>query len=139
RFSGENLRAWDVVWGVGRGDVVIENSYVTVANTSVERDGSRIEADGRFSLGYPRKDGGEEINARVKLTRRPLADLRHAFLLDGYPVDGLLSGEFHLYAHYETPFGFGRMDIENGVAYGEPFDTASASLRFEGNGIRLDG
>jgi len=139
RFSGENLRAWDVVWGVGRGDVVIENSYVTVANTAVERDGSRIEAEGRFSLGYPRKDGGEEINARVKLTRRPLHDLRHAFLLDDYPVDGLLSGEFHLYGHYETPFGFGRMQIENGVAYGEPFDEASSSLRFEGNGVRLDG
>jgi hypothetical protein len=139
RFSGENLRAWDVVWGAGRGDVVIEDSYVTVANTAVERDGSRIEAEGRFSLGYPRKDGGEEINARVRLTRRPLGDLRHAFLLDDYPVDGLLSGEFHLYGHYETPLGFGRMQIENGVAYGEPFDNASASLRFEGNGVRLDG
>ena len=66
-----------------------------------------IDADGRFSLGYPRKDGGEEINARVRLTDRPIADLRHAFELDDYPVAGRLSGEFHLNGEYETPFGFG--------------------------------
>ncbi len=56
-----------------------------------------------FSLGYPRKDNGEEIDARVLITRRPLADLRHAFELDDYPVEGLVSGEYHLYGNYETP------------------------------------
>ena len=81
---------------------------------------------------------GEEINARVRLTDRPIADLRHAFLLDDYPVDGRLSGEFHLYGKFETPFGFGRMDITHGIAYKEPFESATASLRFEGAGVRLD-
>ena len=98
-----------------------------------------VETEGRFALGYPRRDGGEEINARVKVTNRPLADLRHAFLLDDYPIEGKLSGEFHLYGKYETPFGFGRMQIDEGVAYDEPFETATASLRFEGQGVRLDG
>ena len=36
-------------------------------------------------------------------------------------------------------FGFGRLVIDEGVAYGETFDTAAASLRFEGSGVRLDG
>ena len=73
------------------------------------------------------------------ITRRPLKDLSHAFEFDDYPVEGGVSGEYHLYGKYETPFGFGRLVIDQGVAYGETFDTASASLRFEGSGVRLDG
>ena len=137
-FSGERMRAWDVVWGDGAADIVIEHGYVTVENSAIRSGASVIETEGRFSLGYPRKDGGEEINARVRLTDRPIADLRHAFLLDDYPVDGRLSGEFHLYGKFETPFGFGKLQIADGVAYQEPFERASASLRFEGAGVRLD-
>ncbi|MEP6914487.1 MAG: translocation/assembly module TamB domain-containing protein, partial [Acidobacteriota bacterium] len=138
-FTGRNMRAWDTIWGAGTAQVAIENGYAEVSESAITRGDSRITAQGRFSLGYPRRDGGEEINAVVRMTRRPLPDLRHAFLLDAYPVDGLVSGEYHLYGKYETPFGFGRLVIDQGVAYGEPFDTASAALRFEGAGVRLDG
>ncbi len=138
-FSGERLRAWDVVWGAADGDLVIENGYVTMTNARVTSGESVVETEGRFALGYPRRDGGEEIDARVRLTNRPLADLRHAFLLDDYPIEGKVSGEFHLYGKYENPFGFGRMQIDEGIAYDEPFETATASLRFEGQGVRLDG
>ena len=121
------------MWGDGAADLVIENSYVSV-RTPRFTDGTRvIETDGRFSLGYPRKDGGEEINARIRATRWPLTDLRHAFLLDDYPLDGRMSGEFHLYGKYETPFGFGKTADRRRRRRGrEPFETATASLRFEG-------
>ena len=33
-FTGDRMRAWDVVWGTGIADVVIENSYAIVANAS---------------------------------------------------------------------------------------------------------
>jgi translocation and assembly module TamB len=138
-FKGERIRAWDVIWGRATADFVIENSYAFVKNSVLTSGDSEIVTDGQFSLGYPRRDGGEEINARVRLTRRPLQDLRHAFELDDYPVEGIISGEYHVYGGYETPFGFGRLLIEKGVAYGETFDSARASLRFEGNGVRLDG
>ncbi len=96
-FRGDRLRAWDVVWGQGIADVVIENGYAIVANAVLTSGRSEIRADGQFSLGYPRKDLGEEIDARVRLNRRPLPDLRHAFQLDEYPMEGLVSGDFHLY------------------------------------------
>ena len=141
-FNGDNMRAWDTTWGHGTGKVVIENSYAYITDGVVTSGGpqapSEIRADGKFSLGYPRKDNGEEINARIFVNRRPLADLRHAFELDVYPVEGTVSGEYHLYGKYETPFGFGRLVIDKGVAYGESFDTANSSLRFEGSGVRLD-
>jgi hypothetical protein len=58
--------------------------------------------------------------------------------LDVYPVEGLVSGDTLLCGNYETPFGFGRLVIDRGTAYGETFETANASLRFEGSGVRLD-
>jgi hypothetical protein len=137
-FTGERMRAWDTIWGRAAADLVIENSYVTISKSAIEDQGSRIEAEGKFSLGFPRKDRGEEINATIKMTKRPLKDLRHAFELDPYPVDGLTSGEFHVYGNYLGPNGVGRLAIEKGVAYGETFDTATANLRFEGTGVRMD-
>jgi hypothetical protein len=137
-FTGDRMRAWDTVWGHGVADLVIENSYVNIKKSTIDLAGSRIDAEGKFSLGYPRKDEGEEINANIRMSKRPLADLRHAFQLDDYPVDGLTSGEFHVYGHYLGPGGVGRLQIENGKSYGEPFEIATSNLRFEGTGVRMD-
>ncbi len=138
-FSGEDMRAWDTIWGDGSAEIVVENNYVTVKDGRVSLDGSEIRADGHFSLGYPRRDGGEELDARFRVTRRDLDSLRHAFEIDDYPVSGTLTGEFHLTGAYEHPFGFGSMTIEHGVAYNEPFEQGTAALRFDGAGVRLDG
>jgi len=137
-FTGDRMRAWDTLWGRGVADLVIQNSYVDIKKSTIEHEGSRIEAQGRFSLGYPRKDNGEQINATVTMSKRPLADLRHAFELDDDPVDGLTSGEFHVYGDYEGPNGVGRLAIENGKAYGETFEIATSNLRLEGTGVRMD-
>jgi hypothetical protein len=137
-FRGEDLRAWDTVWGSGRAHITVENNYVAIRDAVVRSDDSEIRAEGLFSLGYPRRDRGEEINARFRVARRNLDGLRHAFELDEWPVSGLLSGEFHLAGNYERPIGYGAMTIENGLAYGEPFQRGSATLRFDGEGVRLD-
>jgi TamB, inner membrane protein subunit of TAM complex len=137
-FVGEHMRAFDVDWGSAKGTTTIENGYADVKDLVITSGGSSIDADGRFSLGYPRSDAGEEINARVRIVSRPVVDLRHAFGLDDYPVEGLLSGEFHVYGQYTRPFGFGTMAINDGTAYHETFETATAGLRLEGEGVRLD-
>jgi hypothetical protein len=137
-FSGEGLRAWDTIWGEGRADIAVENNYVTIRDGLVRDGRSEIRAEGQFSLGYPRRDRGEEINARFRVAHRSLDDLRHAFELDEWPVSGHFSGEFHLTGDYERPIGYGAMVIDDGVAYGEPFQRGNASLRFDGEGVRLD-
>lgn len=139
RFRGSAMQAFDVIWGEVDGEVVVENGYAEVSDAVVTRGESRIDVSGRFSLGYPRADGGEEIDARVRLARRPVADLLDAFDIEDYRVDGLLSGEVHVYGRYTGPAGFGRLTIEDGIAYDERFSTASGSLRFEGTGVRVDG
>jgi translocation and assembly module TamB len=137
-FAGEQMRAFDVVWGSIRGDAVIENNYADVKDVLVISGDSSISTTGRFSLGYPRRDGGEQINADIRIIRRPVADLKHAFGLDEYNLDGSFSGQFHVTGEYQRPHGTGTMAITEGVAYGESFDTSLARVRLEGNGVRLD-
>jgi hypothetical protein len=137
-FSGEDMRAWDTNWGSGRAHIVVENNYLTIGDGVIRDGDSEIRAEGLFSLGYPRRDGGEEINARFRVDKREMDSLRHAFELDAWPVSGQLTGEFHLTGDYQRPIGFGAMTIDDGVAYGEPFQTGTAALRFDGEGVRLD-
>src|SRR5262249_2101961 len=138
-FTGQELRAWDTLWGEGRAQIVFENNYLTITDGIIRHDDSEIRAEGLFSLGYPRSDGGPEIDARVRVVGRDVRSLRHAFQIDDYSISGRLTGDFHLTGEYQHPIGFGAMTIEDGVAYGEPFQQGTASLRFDGTGVRLDG
>jgi hypothetical protein len=138
-FVGDRVRAWDVEWGHVRGSFAVENGYADVSSATLTRGDGQVLVDGRFSLGYPRKDGRDEIDARVRMTRWALKDLRHAFGLDDYPIDGTTSGEYHIYGRYTRPFGFGRMTVVDAVAYGEDLESAVLPLRFEGTGVRIDG
>ena len=138
-FSGEGLRAWDTTWGAGSARIVYDDDYITVSDGALRLGDSEIRIEGRFSLVTPRDDGGDEIDASFHVTRRDLDSLRHAFQIDEYPLSGRMSGEFHLTGERRSPLGTGSMTIVDGVAYGEPIREASASLRFDGRGVRLDG
>ena len=139
RFVGSEMRAWDVNWGDVDGDFVVENSYANISRAVIRSSLSRMDVTGQFSLGYPRADGGEQIDARIRVTDREVADFRQAFDLQDYDVDGVLSGDFHVYGDYQGPHGFGRMSIVRGTAYDELFSEAIASLRFDGVGVSLTG
>lgn len=138
RFEGQAIRAWNVTWGGVDGDFVVENQYANVSRAVIVDGVSRMDVSGQFSLGFPRADGGEEIDARVRIDQRDMKDFLAAFNLQDYDVTGLVSGDFHLYGEYTQPFGFGRLTVLRGTAYGEPFAEAEAALRFEGAGVRLD-
>jgi translocation and assembly module TamB len=68
-----------------------------------------------------------------------LADLRHAFELDDWPVEGVmtLSG-LALQGKYREMFGGGEMQIDRGTAWGEGFDRTTGSLLLEGSGLRVN-
>ena len=67
--------------------LVVENSYVDIADAEIENGAGPHARAGRFSLGFPRRDGGEEMRARIQMFDWPVRDLRHAFVLDDYPVE----------------------------------------------------
>jgi translocation and assembly module TamB len=138
-FEGDGIRSWDVVWGKARGDLSIENSYVTVANSVIGEAPARMVANGKYSLGYPRADGGEEFDARITVEHWPLEDFRHAFELDDWPVVGTAFADLRLYGRYEGPEGFGLLRVSPGSGWEEPFESMTSRLTFDGAGLRLDG
>jgi hypothetical protein len=136
-FGGEQMRAWDVVWGSVRGKALIQNSYVDVTDVTITSGTSVITTTGRYSLGFPRKDLGEEIYAHIEIKGRPVVDLRQAFGIEEYDIDGLLTGTFDVKGKYLEPEGSGRMEIANAIFYGEPVDAATSAVQLEGKGARL--
>jgi len=137
KFQGEDLYAWNVLWGSGQGNVLLENNYIDVVAGHFDDGTARLEVNGRFALGA-RTDGADEIRSTFNLSSIPSERLRHAFSLDGYNIEGPLTGEISLFGKYRQPFGQGHLTLTEPLAYGEPFDSASARLRFEGDGVRLD-
>jgi autotransporter translocation and assembly factor TamB len=140
KFAGERIRAWDVTWGPATGDLVIADRYVTITKGVIGDPASAatILADGKFSLGYPRNDTGDEIDAHIRVQGWPLEDIRHAFGQDDWPVDGTVGlADLQLKGRYEGPFGAGKLRIDEGVAWGERFTSATGDLVFEGTGLRI--
>jgi hypothetical protein len=122
--------------GRATGDIRIENSYLDLTDGRITyREGGTILTSGRYSLGYPRADGDDEINARIEAERMSLEPLRTAFGLEEWPVQGTLtSASLTLRGAYEKPGGSGTLRLDQGTAWKEPFDSAEGSLRFERDG-----
>ena len=139
-FAGEALRAWNVEWGAGGGELIVENSYLDIRGGRFLNGDAELSVDGLFSLDVPRDDGGEEMDAVFNFGSFPTANVKAAFgLTEGYAIEGPGTGEVHLNGAYARLFGVGRLTLDHPVAYGVSFDSASAGLRFEGNGVRLGG
>ena len=100
-------------------------------STPLSANVCRITASGKYSLGYPRKDKGQEVDALVSVSRWPIREMRHALLMDDWPVDGAVSTELHLWGGYDRPDGFGTLRFDDGVGWKESFEYATATLRFE--------
>lgn len=137
-FAGDAIEAWNVDWGRGEGDIVVEDGILEVAGARFVQAASSLAVDGRFVIGPPRP-GREEMNARFVVDSLPAQYIRDAFALDGYSIDGPTYGQIRLYGAYGAPHGFGRLRLGAGLAYGEPFDEAEADLQFDGDGVLLDG
>jgi hypothetical protein len=139
RFAGENIKAWDVTWGRAAGDLVIEDRYLDITNGLIgDRPEESIQTNGRFALGYPRADGGEQMRAKIRVAGWPLADIRHAFEQNDWPVDGTIGlANLDLSGEYEHLKGSGDLRIDRGVAWDEKFETASGQLEFDGRGVDI--
>ena len=137
-FSGDAIEAWNVAWGRGDGDIVVEDGVLEVTDARFLQAASSLAVDGRFAIG-PARPGREQIDARFAVDGLPAGYIRDAFALDGYTIDGPTYGQIRLYGAYGAPHGFGRLRLGAGLAYGEPFDEAEADLRFDGGGVLLNG
>lgn len=137
-FDGDDVTAWNVDWGHGEGSLVVQRGILDVTDGIFSDSNASVRVNGLFAIGRV-ADGVEEMDASFELDGIPAQHVRDAFSIEGYPIDGPLYGDIRLYGEYRRPFGFGRLRIGGGVAYGESFDQTEAGLRFEGEGVWLDG
>ena len=137
-FAGDVIEAWNVEWGRGEGDIIVDAGILEVTDARFRQAASSLAVGGRFAVG-PARPGREEINAWFDIDALPAQYIRDAFEIEGYTIDGPTHGQIRLYGDYGAPRGFGRMRLGAGVAYGERFDEAEADLRFDGDGVWLNG
>ena len=133
------MRAWDIDWGDGTARSSSRTATRIVSESSIhERRVARSPPKARSRSAIraataakrsTRSSGSRGARSSISGTRSSSTTI---------PSTALSPASIHLYGKYQTPFGFGRLTIDDGVAYGEPFDTATAALRFEGSGVRLD-
>jgi hypothetical protein len=99
---------------------------------------SRMDVTGQFSLGYPRRDGGEEIDARVRVDEPRSSTSWRRSTSRTMTWTGMVSGDFHLYGQYEQPLGFGRLAIDagHGVRRAVRRGRGGAALRGRGSAAR---
>ena len=138
RFDGDGIHAWNVDWGQGEGDFVLEDNILDVTAGRFDDGDFALVINGAFGIGPP-PPGNEELDVRFELEGLPTDRVRAAFELEGYAIDAPSYGQIRLYGAYGEPFGFGRLRLGEGTAYGEAFDEAEADLRFDGTGVWLDG
>jgi hypothetical protein len=138
RFYGESVHVWDVTWGTAVADIVIEGGYVDIANSRITSGpDAAVVPEGRFALGF-REDGAEEIAAHVMFTNWPMEDLKTAFGLEEWSMDGTVGvAELNLHGQYREMFGSGHVRIDRGVAWGEGFESARADVELEGDGMLI--
>jgi len=137
RFSGESIWAFGVRWSRAVGDVDIADDFVRVTHGVVgDSDAARILVDGRFAFGAHYV--GDELTGKFKVEHWPLTDFKAAFpALKDWPVEGTGTADLDLHGPYHRPVGKGTLRIDQGSAWREPFDTATADLAFEGTGVLL--
>ena len=83
-----------------------------------------MDVTGQFSLGYPRADGGEQFDARIRVTEFPVADFREAFDLQDYDVDGFVNGDWGGgvdLGGYQRWWGTGSTGLQGALVLGAPW------------------
>jgi hypothetical protein len=139
KFSGESIWAFGVRWARVTGDVAIADNFVTVAHGMVGEASApaHIGIDGRFSIGANAPE--DELRGTFNVEHWPLTDFKAAFHLSTWPVNGTASATLDLHGPYHEPAGTGTLRIDQGTAWDEPFDVATADLSFESTGLLLNG
>ena len=118
------------------------NSGVAVATSTIKRGTAVLNVEGEVR---PRKavsrrgvatyvwDEGMAIDAKVQLADAQMVDvLQIAGQQQKIPVTGTVAANAHVVGTLKDLNGSGHVSLMNGVAYGEPYESAVADLTVQG-------
>jgi translocation and assembly module TamB len=150
-----HLQASNIEFAMGSTDALIDslvadaeyspNSGVAVASSTLHRGTAVLSAAGTIK---PRRevsrrgvatfvwDDGTAIDAQLRLVDAQVSDLLQiAGQQQKIPVTGTIATNVHVSGTIKDLNGSGHVSLQNGVAYGEPYESVSADLAARGRAI----
>lgn len=135
--------AKDIHWDSLTADLDYTPDAVAVHNGALRRGSANINFDanatlrhrvGRPPLAYPTKD--IPFTAHVKVQNANLADVQ-SLAGYNYPITGTLQANLDVSGTQNDLKGGGTIQLNHGAAYGNPFRTLQADLRFSGKDVQI--
>lgn len=150
-----HLQAQNVEFALDKTDVLIDSveadgeyspdGGVALANSTIRRGTAVLNVEGKI---VPRRDSshrgapvylwdsGMALDATVQLADAQAADvLQIAGQQQRVPLTGTVALNAHVVGTLDDMGGGGHLSLTNGVAYGEPYDSAVADLTVQGKDI----
>lgn len=150
-----HLETTNAEFALGTTDVLIDslvtdaeyspNTGVIVASSTIRRGSAVLNLEGKVS---PRKvvsrrgvvsyvwDDGLVIDAKAQLANAQAVDvLQIAGQQNKIPLTGIIALNAHVVGTVANLSGGGHVSLVNGVAYGEPYESAVADLSIQGKGF----
>ncbi|MBB5339701.1 translocation/assembly module TamB domain-containing protein [Tunturiibacter gelidoferens] len=150
-----HLQATNAEFALGTTDVLIDslvtdaeyspNTGVVVASSTIKRGTAVLNAEGKIA---PRKvvsrfgkttylwDDGMALDAKVQLANAQVVDvLQIAGQQEKVSLTGTVALNGHAVGTLRSLSGGGHLSLMNGVAYGEPYESAVADLTVQGKDV----
>ena len=150
-----HMQATNAEFALGTTDVLIDsvvadaeyspNSGVLVTSSTIKRGTAVLNVEGKIE---PRKvvgrrgvvtyewDDGMALDAKAQLANAEVVDMLQIAGQQGkVPVTGTIALNAHAAGTLNSLSGGGHISLENGVAYGEPYESAMAELTVQGKDI----
>jgi translocation and assembly module TamB len=150
-----HMQATNAEFAMGTTDVLIDsvvadaeyspNSGVLVTSSTIKRGTAVLNVEGKIE---PRKvvnrrgvvtyewDDGMALDAKAQLATAEVVDVLQITGQEGkVPVTGTIALNAHAAGTLNSLSGAGHISLENGVAYGEPYESAMAELTVQGKDI----
>jgi translocation and assembly module TamB len=150
-----HVQATNAEFALGTTDVLIDsvvadaeyspNSGVVVASSTIKRGSAVLNVEGKIE---PRKvvgrrgeltfvwDEGMALDAQAQLANAQVVDVLQIVGQEGkVPLTGMVALNAHAVGLLRSLSGGGHFSLSNGVAYGEPYESAVAELTVEGKDI----
>jgi translocation and assembly module TamB len=140
-FSGhahaENVAYGNLELDVTDGDISYSESGFSIARGRAQRGAMQADIEGQLALKRWSFMPDSAWSADVNFEKVPLGSLQ-GLLHKTYPVDGLLTGQFHGRGTRAEPSVTGLFDLAKGSAYGVPFDHLRGQLNVVPDEVRIN-
>jgi translocation and assembly module TamB len=119
------------------GDITYSSTALIISRGHAQQGGMQAGIDGKLALTDWSFLPDNEWSAEINLDKVPVASMQSIFEMH-YPVEGVLTGQFHGGGTRAQPSLTGLFDLAKGQAYGLSFDHLRGQLLFSADEVRIN-